>query len=361
MKCLIFNWRCWKNPNAGGAEKYLYEISRRFVRKGHQVTWFVSNFDKGLPHESVDGIEILRAGGKFSVYLYAFWHYLLALRKGPFDVVIDDVNGVPFFVPLYVWGPRKFAVIHHLVGWKIFSKELKMHQAILAWFAEACITVIYSQTPVVTVSNSSKIELEHRFIKNVNIIQNGIDISIKDYGSVRKAKNATIIYLGRWKKYKRTDLLLESFKIVKREIPNAELWLAGNEEKVNRIGFNGIVDFGKVSEDKKVELLSKAWVYVTPSNKEGWGITVIEANACGTCCIAYDVPGLRDSIVDGKTGILVKEDGDIERLAHAIIDILKDEKLRGYFEKNCLDWARLFSWDNSADKFEKLVSSPNQL
>jgi glycosyltransferase involved in cell wall biosynthesis len=91
--------------------------------------------------------------------------------------------------------------------------------------------------------------------------------------------------------------------------------------------------------------------------KEGWGITIIEANACGTPCIAYDVPGLRDSIVDGKTGILIKEDGNVEKLAEAMISVLKNEKLRETFSDNALKWSRTFSWDKSAEKFEEVIKN----
>ncbi|MEM5835087.1 MAG: glycosyltransferase family 4 protein [Candidatus Aenigmatarchaeota archaeon] len=355
MKILILNWRCWKHPWAGGAERYLYEISKRLVKRGHEITWFVSSFDGAKEREFEDGIEIIRRGGKFSIYLHAFWYYLKELRKRNFDLVIEDINGVPFLTPLYVWKPKKMGIIHHLVGWKIFSKELKLYQAFIAWLAEKLIPIFYFHLPFITVSKSSKEELNKNFIKKVSIVQNGLDFKIKAKTQTRKFRKPIIIYLGRFKKYKRIYLLINAFRIVKKRIKDAELWLVGGGDWKFEGKVEGVKNFGKVDEKRKKELLTKAWVLVSPSIKEGWGINVIEANACGTPCIAYDVPGLRDSIVDGKTGLLVKENGNIEALANAIIKVLEDEKLRNKLSINALKWARRFSWDKSAKEFEKII------
>ncbi|MGC9203336.1 MAG: glycosyltransferase family 4 protein, partial [Thermoproteota archaeon] len=126
-------------------------------------------------------------------------------------------------------------------------------------------------------------------------------------------------------------------------------------KNLEKIAFDGVKFFGKVSEDDKIELLSKAWVMVNPSVREGWGLNVIEANACGTPCIAYEVPGLRDSIRNEETGLLVKEDGDIEKLAEAMIRILKDEELRMVLSENALEYSKNFSWDKTAEEFLKVV------
>ncbi len=192
------------------------------------------------------------------------------------------------------------------------------------------------------------------FIKKIFIVKIGLDENLKKHSKILKNKNPTIIYLGRWKKYKRLNLLIDAFKIVKSKIKNAELWLAGDGNiKIDKI--EGIKIFGKVSEKMKKKILEKAWVFVQPSIKEGWGISVIEANACGTPAIAFDVPGLRDSIIDGKTGLLVKEDGNVEKLAEAIMRILVDEELRKTLSKNALEYSRNFSWDKTADEFMKIV------
>jgi glycosyltransferase involved in cell wall biosynthesis len=356
MKILIFNWRCWENPLAGGAEKYLYEISKRLSKRGHEIIWFVSSFKGAKERESEDGIKIIRKGNKFSVYLYAFLYYLMELRRLKFDIVIDDVNGIPFFTPLFVRKPKKICVIHHLVGWKIFSKELKFYQAIVAWIAEKSISLFYFNIPVITVSKSSKDELKKRFLRNVSIVHNGIDLSLFTANRT-KSETPVIAYLGRWKSYKRLDLLISAFEILKREMKNVELWLAGDGEWRTNKTIKGMRNFGKVRDHVKRYILSKSWVFVSTSMKEGWGITIIEANACGTPCIAYDVPGLRDSIVDGKTGILVKEDGNIERLTESIMKVLTDKKLRETLSKNAIEWSRNFDWGKSTENFEEVIKN----
>jgi hypothetical protein len=125
MNILILNWRCWKHPWAGGAEKYLHEISKRLVKSGHKVTWFVSSWAGLKETEVLDGIDLIRKGGRFSVYIHAFITYITELRSGNFDVIVDDINGVPFFTPLFV-RKRKIAIIHHLVK-GIFFKELPFY------------------------------------------------------------------------------------------------------------------------------------------------------------------------------------------------------------------------------------------
>lgn len=353
MKILLFNWRCWKHPEAGGAEKYLYEICKRLAKK-HEITWFVARFKGSKEREFIDGMEIIRRGGKYTVYLHALLTYVGKLRKRGFDVVIDDINGVPFFTPLYIWKPRKIAIVHHLVGWKIFSLELPWYLAIVAWFLERLIPLFYLNVCFVTVSPSSKKELEKMFIRRIKVIYNGLDERFKrGLKEVKKHKKPVIIYLGRWKKYKRIDDILEAFRIVKKRVKDAELWLVG--KNIKEIKMKDVKVFQRVSEEEKMRLLKKAWVFVTASIKEGWGITVIEANACGTPAIAYDVPGLRDSIVDGKTGFLVKEDGNAEKLAEAIIRVLTDDKLRDELSRNAIEWAKRFSWDRSAEEFEKII------
>ena len=173
-----------------------------------------------------------------------------------------------------------------------------------------------------------------------------------------------MVYLGRLKAYKRLDRLILAMKEVRREIPDAELLIAGSgdvEDELKRqskeLGLGSAVKFhGFIDEREKLRLLRSAWLFVTPSQKEGWGLTVIEANACGTPAIAYDVPGLRDSIRDGYNGILVKK-YDEASLARAIIRLLKDDDRRAELCRAALSWAERFSWDKSAEKFERILRS----
>ncbi|MCK5259116.1 MAG: glycosyltransferase family 4 protein, partial [Thermoplasmatales archaeon] len=164
----------------------------------------------------------------------------------------------------------------------------------------------------------------------------------------------------RLKKAKRPDHVIKAFSIVLDQIPHAKLWIVGDghfRKDLEQMAGDSVRFFGHVSEEEKINLLSKAWALVNPSIREGWGINIIEANACGTPCIAYDVPGLRDSIVDGETGLLVKENSEFEELAKVVIEFLESNKLRREFNINALKWSRRFTWDKGAEEFMSVLES----
>ena len=160
-------------------------------------------------------------------------------------------------------------------------------------------------------------------------------------------------YLGRITKYKSIDHLIEAFKIVKQRVPEARLMIVGEgpyRKKLMEMAKGLEVEFtGFVSEEEKVEILNKSWVVVNPSVKEGWGLTVIEANACGTPVIAANSPGLKDSVKDGETGILYPY-GNISKLAEIIIDVLRNKDLREKLSRNAIEWAKAFDCDANAQK-----------
>jgi len=215
----------------------------------------------------------------------------------------------------------------------------------------------YNEIPTVTVSESTKMDLINLGFKKVFTVPEGISFNpLKEVPE--KEKEPTVIYLGRLKRAKRPDLVIKAFKIVKEKTPNAKLWVVGDgylRKDLEKIAPDGVKFFGHISEEEKIKLLSKAWVMVNPSIREGWGINVIEANACGTLAVAYDIPGLRDSIINEKTGLLVKENGDVEKLAEAIIRVLEDEKLRRTLNVNALEYSKNFSWDKTAQEFVRIL------
>jgi len=168
-----------------------------------------------------------------------------------------------------------------------------------------------------------------------------------------KAPVPTVLYLGRLKAYKRVDRLIAEFAKVRRSLPNAVLRIAGNgdsrpalEHLVERLNLQEAVFFeGFVDDDRKRELLQSAWVTVTLSEMEGWGIGAIEGNACGAPAIAYDVPGLREAIAHDRSGLIIPDGGDA---ASAILAVLSDPALRSRLERGALERAQEFSWDRTA-------------
>ncbi|HEC67282.1 MAG TPA: glycosyltransferase family 1 protein [Candidatus Desulfofervidus auxilii] len=366
MKLLIFNWRDIKNPEAGGAEIHLHEICKKLVQRGHEIVLISSKFSsKVVPNiEYIDGIKVIRVGNKFTYNIACFLYYMRYLRQQNFDIVIDDVSKIPLLTPFYVKG-KKLAISHHIHGKTVF-KELPFIVAAGVFLSEFLIPVFYHRLKWICVSESTKKELINLFKippENIKVIYNGINPKLFQNHSVQKTDYPTVVYFGMVKNYKRIDLLLKAFKIVSNKIPESRLLIAGKgyaydslKNLANKLNiFHKVKFIGPINEDKKINLLQSSWIQVIPSMKEGWGITVIEANVYGTPCIAYNVPGLRDSIIDGRTGILVKENGNVEKLAEAIYKLLVNHELRKELSQNAIEWAKRFSWDKSAEEFERVV------
>jgi glycosyltransferase involved in cell wall biosynthesis len=357
LRILIFNWRDIKNPEAGGAEVFTHENAKRLIKVGHEVTLFTSEFNGCKKEEIIDGVKVVRAGGRYFVYMRAREYYKYFSKKN-FDVVIDEINTVPFFTPKFVSnGERVVALIHQLAREYWFYETPFLINIIGYYFFEDRWLKNYIKIPTVTVSESTKMDLINLGFKRVFTVPEGI--SFNPLNEVPdKEKEPTVIYLGRLKRAKRPDLVIKAFKIVKKKISNTKLWIAGDgylRKDLEKIAPDGLKFFGHVSEEEKIDLLSKAWVMVNPSIREGFGLNIIEANALGTPAVSYDVPGLRDSVMNGKTGLLVKENGDVERLAEAIIRILEDETLRKMLSVNSLEYSKNFSWDRTAQEFEKIL------
>ncbi|MFA9288657.1 MAG: glycosyltransferase [Weeksellaceae bacterium] len=360
MNILMFNWRDTKHVWAGGAETYVQGMAAEFVKTGHRVTIFCGNDGHSKRYEVIDGVQIIRRGGFFTVYIWAFLYYILRLR-GKFDIIIESVNGVPFFTPLYTRIP-KVAVIHH-IHQEVFREHLPTPLAVIACFLEAQLMPrFYRNTQIVTVSQSTKNSLDKIGFHNDDavIVYPGIDIA--DYKTQKKTKKPSILYLGRLKKYKSIDVVIEAMTDIIKKYPDARLTIAGFgeyqtqlEDLTFKLGLEDFIDFtGKVNEKKKNALLAESWVFVQPSFMEGWGITVIEANASGTAVIASDVPGLRDSVRDEKTGFLIRY-RDVNGFAEAMIKVIGDSKLRTQLEKNGTQWAKNFTWEMSARKMLEVV------
>jgi glycosyltransferase involved in cell wall biosynthesis len=350
LRILIINWRDPKHPQAGGAETYLFEQARRWNQWGNHVEWLSGGFAGGAPRDVIDGIPIRRVGNALSVYLRVPFVYLSEFRNR-FDVVIDSSNGTPFFSPLFSLKP-KICIVYH-VHRNVFKKYLpKWAAAFFAWSESHLVPLVYRGVHFVTISDDTLSEMRQSGVgaRTTGLVRCGVD---KNLVPAEKAATPTVLYLGRLKAHKRVDLLIETFAKVRERVPDAVLQIAGTgdagpslEALAKRLGLEGSVRFeGFVDEGRKRELLQRAWVTVTLSEIEGWGITAVEGNACGTPAIAYDVPGLREAIVDGESGLIVPNGGDV---AAAILSVLQDDVLRARLERGSLRRAALFSWDKTA-------------
>ncbi len=365
MKILIVNWQDIRNPLAGGAEVHLHEVFSRIARMGHEVTLFCSSFPGASDEETLDGIHIVRKGGRYLFNFRFLFEYLVRLRKEQFDIVVDDMNKIPFLTPLFVRRPL-YGVTHHLFGKSIFLETNFLLASYVYWM-ERWAVALYKRRriPFIVGSPSTERELRHAGFRHedISLINYGVDHLTHQFEGAVKNSTPLIGYFGRLKKYKSVDHLLLAMPQVLKHVPDLKLVIAGEgddrlrlEEKAKQLGLEGSVEFtGFVSVEKKVELLQRMWLKVTTSSKEGWGLTVIEANACGTTVLASDVEGLRDAVQDGETGLLY-EYGNVDDLSGKMVRLLTDDKLRNRLTKNAVEWSKRFDWGRAAEETFELLA-----
>lgn len=355
MKILVINWQDIRNPLGGGAEVHFHEIFKRIVARGHEVTLYCSSFPGSPSTEIIDGIRVIREGGRSTFNFYVPRRYRSTFRSEGFDVVVDDLNKIPFYTPLYVREPL-VTIVHHLFGTSIF-KEAIFPAAAYVWGTERLAFPVYRNIEFAAVSPSTRRELvEHGIPENqIGLVYNAVDHDLYRTDGTAVRNGRTIGYLGRIKAYKSVDHLLRAFAIVVRTMSDARLVVVGDgdarpglEKLADSLGVRNSIEFtGFVSSEEKVKRLQGMDLVVNPSAKEGWGLTVVEANACGVPVIASDVPGLRDSVIDGSTGWLYQY-GNIDQLATKMLHVLRETEERKRVSDEAVRWAGKFTWEASA-------------
>ena len=362
MKILLLNWQDINNPLGGGAEVHMHEIFKRIVAQGHDVTLYCCHYPGASKREEIDGIRAIREGSRNFFNYYVRGRYRSEFRRQNFDVVIDDINKIPFYTPWFVEKPL-IGILHHLFGPEVY-REVSLLPGLYVSLAEKLATRVYRNVPMAVVSESTRQELIGFGFPadNIFIVPNAVNHSNYATAEYSKPVRPIIGHLGRLKKYKSADHLLRAFQIVRLEIPDVQLHIIGDgtyrqelEKLSHDLGIADRVQFlGYLSQQETVRRLHQMSVLANCSAKEGWGLTVIEANSCGVPVVASDVPGLRDSVVDEKTGLLF-EYGNIEQLAQKLLLMLRDEHLRCRLRSEAILWARSFNWDDSANKMMDLM------
>lgn len=372
MNILIFSWRGPGHPHAGGAEKATHEDAKGWVKAGYNVTLFTSDYPGAKKEEVIDGVKITRRGSQvLGVHVEAFKWYLMGDHP-EFDLVVDQFHGIPFFTPLYV-KQKKLAFIHEITKevWALNPWPWPFN-LIPAFFGTAfepfIFKLCYKNIPFMTGSNSTKKDLIAWGIpeKNITIVPYGLNTpKVKIFP---KEEKKTLIFLGALSKDKGIEDVLKIFSILNQSDHGFQFWIVGNGEEhylkklklqSYKLGLNKKVKFwGFISEEKKFELLARAYLLINPSIREGWGLVVIEAASVGTPAVGYNVAGLRDSILDGKTGILCNPNPEV--CSEAVLSLMSDQTKYNTLRQNCFKWAKQFNWQksskNSLALIEKLVN-----
>lgn len=360
MRILAVNWLDRENPQAGGAELHFFEIFRRLAARGHAVTLVTSGFPGGAARTLLDGIQVRRHAARYSFAAVGRSAIRRALREDGYDVLVEDINKLPLYTPLLTTLPV-CVIVPHLFGTTAF-REASWPVAAVVWLAEQGIPAVYRRAGFHAISQSTKEDLIRRGIaaRRIQVTYPGVDAAwFTPDGGTPRAALPTFLYVGRLKRYKGLATAVEAIGLLRQRGCEARLEVAGDgddrarlDRLVSQRGLQGAVTFlGFVAEERKRELMRRAWAVVFPSAKEGWGISNVEAAACGTPAVAADSPGLRESVRQEETGLLVPY-GDAAALAGALQRLAQHPEQVGRLGAAARRFAETFSWGRAADETE---------
>jgi glycosyltransferase involved in cell wall biosynthesis len=387
MKVLLLCWRDSGHPEGGGSEVYLERVARYLVSQGHQVTFRTARYQGSERQELRDGVVYVRGGGNLTVYPRAWWH-MLRSRLFPYragerpDVIVDTQNGVPFFAALFGGSPggrfggaQTVLLTHHChrEQWPVAGPVLSR----IGWFIESRLSPwLHRNTPYVTVSEPSADELVELGVdrEQIRVIRNGVDVpeELSDVLSGNRSEDQPdtlpetlgrthLVTLSRLVPHKQIEHAMDALATVLPRHPDTYLdvigdgWWADNLRRhADDLGISSNVIFhGHVSEEVKHLLLARADLHILPSRKEGWGLAVIEAGLHGVPTLGYHTSaGLRDSVIDGSTGVLVGSEGGLINVLEQLLD---DPDRLAELGQNARRRARMFSWSRTGAAWEKLL------
>ncbi len=369
MKLLWLTWRDGEHPFAGGAELVNEELAKSLARDGHEVLFLVGGFKGGEKEGFFNGCKVVRLGNRWTVYLEVCKYYRKNLI-GWADLVIDEINTVPFFAKFYI-KEKKVLFVHQLCR-EVWFYQMFFPLNLIGYFLEPVYLWLLRNEAVITVSKSTKKDLM-RFgfnKKNIHIISEGIELEpVKNLYSIKKYNETTILSLGSIRSMKRTLHVVKAFEVSKTKVKDLKLKIVGESSSrygkkvikyIQKSRFRKSIEYlGEVSKKEKIQLMQKSHLACFSSVKEGWCLVVTEVNSQGTPAVVYNVDGLRDSVIEGKTGIVVKTNTP-EKIAESIIQILKNKELYEEMQRNAYWFSKQITFDNSYSDFLKTIKRINE-
>lgn len=374
---LALSWRDIKSPNAGGAEVHTHEMLRRADKSRYRIYHLATRAEGQSESEVIDGVTYLRHGNAITVILAAIQFY--RKNRNNIDFVIDQCNTHRFFTPFWVPAKKRIFYIHQLTK-EIWDYSANFPLSTIGKLTEEWMLKLDRHDAVITVSESTRDELVERGYdaKKIKIIHNGVSFQPWERNKwCEKEEKPTFIYAGRYSPYKGINVAVEALTQVKQDNPDARLWIIGkkNQEYVdknlmpvcdqNHLTWEDatddnptgdIVSWGYVSEEKKLELLSRSHVLLFPSIREGWGIPITEAGCVGTPCIAFDSPGIREAVDYGKAGYLCT-DNTVKGLAAQMHIAISDKMVYSNKRESAYAYSSQFLWDEVGKEFERFIDS----
>ena len=357
MHILVLTDRDWTHPQGGGTGTNLRAQVSRWIDAGHTVTLIAgAHEDAPAVEELGERLTVHRMGTRLTVFPRAALATARGVGRGA-DVVLEMVNGIAFFTPLWWWlrTPTLTYIQHVHEGH--YVAELGRRGAVAAWLLErAPLRFLYRDRPFLTISNAARDDLIALGIPREQIHVTYLGVEEGAFGEPDRADQPTLLYLGRLKQYKRIETVLD----VLESVPAARLDIAGDgdhrpvlEEEIERRGLQDRVTVhGFVSEERKAELYGQAWVTLTASSAEGWCLTVMEAAGRATTSAALRVGGLHESIVHEQTGLLADTP---QELASEVAALIEDPQRREELGRAAQARARGFTWDQTAENNLRLL------
>lgn len=364
MKILIVEYRDTEHPEAGGAEVILFEIYGRLVDQGHQVDYLCTQH-ADVPREDVmNGLNIVRRGYQPLFNFNAPRVYRRELASRGYDVIVEGIDKIPFFFPLMEKNVPVLCNIPHLFGESVFD-QASFPVGAYVWLFERFIPAVYRNCHFQVLSESTRDDLIGRGVaaERLHVIHPGLDHGLYTaHAENQRNARPTVLYLGRIKKYKGIDIGMRAVRRLLERYPDIDYQVAGQGDYLDdlkrmarELGMEQNVSFvGQISGEAKVEVIRRSDVLLYASPKEGWGMSVVEANACGTPVVASNSPGLRDSIQDGATGYLVPH-GDEAAVADRIDALLSNAEHYQAMRTAALQWAATFTWERATSRTLELI------
>jgi glycosyltransferase involved in cell wall biosynthesis len=329
-----------------------FEIARRLVQRGDTVEWFSAAFPGAPNNETIEGVRFVRGGRQWTVHWSAYRRYRGSLARR-FDIVVDEVNTIPFFTPL--WSDVPTVMFIHQLAREVWWYESKFPLSAIGFVAEPLYLRPYRTVPVLTVSASTEHDLRRLgFTGSITVIPEGLEPAAAH--NQAKSLETSFLYVGRIAPSKRIEHIIKALALFRHATGEGKLSLVGSGSRhyqhslvalAQRLGVAERITFlGRVTTSEKYALMASSHVLLLTSVREGWGLVVSEANACGTPAIVYDVAGLRDSVRHGSTGLVVAQRPDA--LADAMIRLTRDPGLYARLAAEGKHWSGTLSFDEAA-------------
>ena len=357
-RILILHWMDPMNPKSGGDVKYFHEMAKRLCQDNYSITWISSKHAELSPSERLDGFKIIRFGNIYTVFVYGFLYSLIKWKD--YDIVVESISAIPFFAPRL--RRKKIAMIHHIVD-RATLKERLGFLFPAGYFVQNMLSpFLYKNVSVITNSHSSAKEIREIGYRKVSVVKMGIVLPPEEIGF--DFKKNFIICPGPLRPWKRVDHVIRAFSCAAKDW---KLIIFGdflNSEYENiirgllkEVGIDNRTEvLGYITEDEKNRLYSASKICLIASKKEGWGLSAFEPQAYSCITVAFNVPGISESVIDGKTGILV-EDGDLKSLCEIVGRLTSNQRTIEQLSKNCYRRVSCHSWTNCYDDFKQAIEA----